>query len=382
MKPNLALSLCAVAFTIAMVGAPPAARADDRPWWMTHRPMQPYLNGDGTFRRLKGSITTSSWSGYAVTASAPYTSASATWQVPDVDYDGGATPYGYEYVFNWVGIGGFGDATLIQIGTELMVSTSGATYFYAWYELYPASDVEIPLSVKAGDTITASLTCIAACSPSQIQTWQLAMKNVTAHTVWTQSFQYQSSMASADWVTEPPYYNGILPLADYGQVTFNPVAANGANPNLSLSANGIIAQVPWGQTSNPSSPVNGNEFSTCWGAKGAALTPCVVGSVAVPPPTSPPPPSLPPPPPANNVSATLTANPTTVTPGQASKLTWTSTNATTCAGNGFTVGNRGKYVTGPFAWASVFPRVTTSYAITCTGAGDPATAMVTVTVKK
>jgi hypothetical protein len=55
----------------------------------THAPMKPYHNPDGTLKRgLRGQITTQTWSRYAVTAGAPYTSASATWQVPDVFYDG------------------------------------------------------------------------------------------------------------------------------------------------------------------------------------------------------------------------------------------------------------------------------------------------------
>ena len=68
--------------------------------------MTAYRNPDGTFMRFKGTIENANWSGYAVTAGAPYSSALATWQVPSVTYDGGSTPYGYEYVFNWVGIGG------------------------------------------------------------------------------------------------------------------------------------------------------------------------------------------------------------------------------------------------------------------------------------
>ncbi len=209
--------------------------------------MEAYRNPDGTFKRLRNVVETNSWSGYAVTAGAPYTSASATWQVPDVTYDGGSTPYGYEYVSNWVGIGGYGDSTLIQLGTELVVSTSGATLFYTWYELYPAPASSISLNVKPGDIVTASLQCIAACSPSQTQTWQLSLTDKTAGSSWTQSFQYQSSMASADWITEPPYYEhppGFLPLANFGAVTYDPVMANGANPNLSLSANGYYCGGP------------------------------------------------------------------------------------------------------------------------------------------
>jgi hypothetical protein len=146
-----------------------------------HHPMQPHLNFDKTWKRgLRNQIITGNWSGYAVTAGAPYTTASATWQVPDIKYDGRSTPYGYEYVTNWVGIGGYGDSTLIQLGTESVVSTSGARTYYVWYELYPAVMQSIPRTVKPGDIVTASLQCTAACSPTQVQTWLLTMTDTTA----------------------------------------------------------------------------------------------------------------------------------------------------------------------------------------------------------
>jgi hypothetical protein len=356
MKPTLLLSGAAVVLAAALAVAPVAAQPAGPADGFTHPPMQPYRNADGTLKRLRGTITTSSWSGYAVTAGAPFTSASATWQVPNVSYDGGNTPYGYEYVFNWVGVGGDGDATLIQLGTESVVSTAGTTTFYAWYELYPATSQLIALTVKPGDIITASLECTAACSPAQTQTWQLNMSDETAGWAWAQSFQYQSSMASAEWITEPPYYNGFLPLADYDQAIFDPVEANRANPNLSLSANGIIALDQWGQTSNPSTPVNGDVFSTCWGS--GSLTPCTAGSFTPPPPV---------------VTASLSANPKSISAGQSSTLSWSSTNATSCAGSGFTA-------SGISGSAVVSPTVTTSYSLTCTAGTDPATAMATVTV--
>ncbi|HXC91338.1 MAG TPA: G1 family glutamic endopeptidase [Stellaceae bacterium] len=371
MKSKLAQGWCAAVFASAVACIPAIAQTQGSSGWVKHRPMEPYHNPDGSFTRLRGVVETTNWSGYAVTAGSPYTSASATWQVPNVTYDGGSTPYGYEYVFNWVGIGGNTDATLIQLGTESIVSTSGAVFFYAWYELYPANDNEIALSVQPGDIVTASLRCTAACSPGQVQTWQLTMADETANSSWTQSFQYQSSMASAEWITEPPYYGGILPLADYGRATFDPVEANGANPNLSLSANGVIAADPWGETSNPSGPVDGNIFSTCWG-KGA-LTPCTAGALASPPALTASTTAAAPPAPA--ASAALSASPpATPLPGIASKLTWSSANATTCKGSGFTA-------SGTSGWALVFPRVTTSYALTCTGKANPVTAMATVTVK-
>jgi hypothetical protein len=320
--------------------------------------MQAKHDADGSFiRGLYGQVTTENWSGYAVTAGAPYAGASATWQIPKVSYDGNTTPYGYENIFNWVGIGGYGDATLIQLGSEGAVSTSGVTSFYVWYELYPAPAQGISHTVKPGDIITASLQCTAACSPSSVQTWQLTMSNETAGWTWTQSFQYQSSMASAEWITEPPYYlTTYEPLADYVQATYDPVEANGTNPNLSLSANGIIAQDPWGETSNPSAPVNGDVFSTCWG--NGSLAPCTAGSFTTPP-VAP--------------TAALSANPKSITAGQSSTLTWSSTHTVSCAGSGFSA-------SGTSGSAVVHPSVTTSYSVTCSGDGESATAMATVTM--
>lgn len=379
MKPNRLHILCAAALVMPVASVPAAAQSNAVAATVKHWPMRPYLNHDGTYKRLNGEIESQNWAGYAVTA-ATYTSASATWQVPNVTNDG--VPNSTEYVINWVGIGGDGDNTLIQLGTEEAASGTGATFFFTWWELYPADIVYTPMVVNPGDIITASLRCTAACSPGRVQTWQLTLTDETANSAWTQSFQYQSSMASAEWITEAPDSgSNVVPLADYRQVTYE-VAANGANPNLSLAANGIFEVDPYGETSNPSAPANGDMFSTCWGAKGASLAPCVAGSVTPSSPAPPAAPPPPPPPPVDNVSASLTATPTTTTnPGQASKLTWTSANATTCAGNGFTVGNSGKFVTGPFAWALVFPRVTTAYSLTCTGAEGTATSMVTVTVK-
>ena len=110
MKSCFAHCLCAAAFAAFATSVPAAAQSDKFRSGAPHRPMEAYRNPDGTFKRLRNVVETNSWSGYAVTAGAPYTSASATWQVPNVTYDGGSTPYGYEYVSNWVGIGGYGDS--------------------------------------------------------------------------------------------------------------------------------------------------------------------------------------------------------------------------------------------------------------------------------
>jgi hypothetical protein len=354
-KQHLAYGLCAVVLANTPVAADTAVPFKG----LTQAPMEPYRNADGTFRRIRNTIVTGYWSGYAVTASAPYSSAAATWQVPTVVYDGVPNPpYNEEAASHWVGIGGYGDSTLIQLGTAGTVFTNGATSYAAWYELYPVGAVQISHPVHPGDIITAALQCTAACAPSSVQTWQLTLTNATAGWTWTKSVQYQSTMASAEWILEAPDVGSVVPLPDYDQATFDLVEANGQNPNLSLSANGIIMQNPWGETSNPSNPVNGNRFSTCWGAIGAPLTPCTAGSFTTPPPAT---------------TASLSASPTKISSGQSSTLTWSSTNASSCIGSNFTA-------SATSGSAVVSPTVTTSYSVSCTGDGDSASALATVTV--
>jgi Peptidase A4 family len=356
MKSNIACILCGAAVAVAVTSGPAVAQTIEPSAVLMNMPMQAHRNADGTIKRgLRNTIVTGYWSGYAATASAPYTSASGTWQVPSASYDG-VTPVD-EYSSTWVGIGGYFDSTLIQLGTYQDVSTANAASYSAWYELYPAGALYIPHAVKPGDIVTASLRCTAACVPNSVQTWQLTMTDETAGWTWNQNVQYQSSMVSAEWILEAPWGSSEYPLADIGQMTFDPVSANGLNPNLSLSANGIQMSDPWGETSNPSDPVNGNAFSTCWGLA-PNYTPCTTGSFTTPP-------SAP--------TASLSANPKSIAAGQSSTLTWSSVNASSCTGSGFPAsGTSGNTV--------VHPSVTTSYAVTCTGNGGSAKALATVTI--
>jgi hypothetical protein len=72
-------------------------------------------------------------------------------------------------------------------------------------------------------------------------------------------------------------------------------------------------------------------------------------------------------------TVTLTANPTSITSGQSSTLTWSSTNATSCSGVNFSP-------SGTSGSSSVSPTITTTYSLTCTGAGGSSSGSATVTV--
>jgi hypothetical protein len=74
-------------------------------------------------------------------------------------------------------------------------------------------------------------------------------------------------------------------------------------------------------------------------------------------------------------TVTFSASATSIPRGQSSTLAWRSTNATACSGTG-----KGFSPLGPSGWLIVSPSTTTTYGVTCTGAGKSASQSATVTV--
>jgi len=117
----------------------------------------------------------------------------------------------------WIGIGGRFDKTLIQAGTE-HDSVNGQEYYSAWYELLPDQAVRIPdISISAGDLITASITLVN----SDTSEWSINIYDVTKGRGFHQTFIYNSSQLSADWIVESPSVEGqVTALANFGTITF------------------------------------------------------------------------------------------------------------------------------------------------------------------
>jgi hypothetical protein len=213
------------------------------------------------------------WSGYGVSGGT-YTAVQGTWIVPAVSYQSYSGSPKVEASSTWIGIGGQeGDPTLIQTGTMQVAGPTGETQYFAWYEILP--DTEVPISpkqypVKAGDTITATIKCTAACGSYALSTWLITLTNANR---WPKPYsitlQYASSLTSVEWIVEGPCINncsssepGFAYLPNYGSTTFSAISVNNANPNLSRSPNGIIMKDPSGKAmSSPSDPVGGNSFT-------------------------------------------------------------------------------------------------------------------------
>ncbi|TMD61727.1 MAG: hypothetical protein E6I87_01855 [Chloroflexi bacterium] len=164
----------------------------------------------------------SNWSGYAATGGT-FTSVTGTWVVPQP----AAASIGAEAT--WVGIGGVNTRDLIQAGTQTMVS-NGSVHYEAWIEMLPDSSQSVALTVRPGDSVTATITERTAGA------WLISIKNNTTSQTYSNTVTYNSSKSSAEWIEEAPSSGrSVVPLNDFGVITFTngSTVKNGQNVTIS-----------------------------------------------------------------------------------------------------------------------------------------------------
>jgi hypothetical protein len=216
-----------------------------RPGVRTARP-------DAPSRRNYG-WSASNWSGYAESGS--FHSITGNWVVPSVSATSRAT-----YSSDWIGIDGFSNNDLIQTGTE-QDYYNRAAHYNAWWEILPAAETAISMTVRPGDHMSASIT------KGSGSTWTITIKDTTRSESFTTQKSYSGPGSSAEWILEAPEVNGrIATLAHYSSPdTFDPGTANGANPGLTSSDSGYMFQSS--QVSTPSNPdADTDGFNMAYGA--------------------------------------------------------------------------------------------------------------------
>lgn len=160
-----------------------------------------------------GSSSSLNWAGYAVTAAAGAVSdVKGSWVVPAIQ---GTCPSTNQYSSFWVGIDGFSSSTVEQTGTD-SDCRRGAPAYYAWYEFYPhPSKVISGLPVHPGDVISAEVAYNGG-------RFTVTIADTTTGASFSASARVNSAQrSSAEWIAEAPSSSGgILPLADFGTVSF------------------------------------------------------------------------------------------------------------------------------------------------------------------
>ena len=203
------------------------------------------------------------WSGYSASGG-KFTGVNATWTVPQVTSTGSL---GTDAA--WVGIGGVSSHDLIQAGTEATVLSSGRTQYQAWIELLPQVSHPVPLAVAPGNSVTVAI------NQQTGGDWQISFKNNTTGATYDRTVQYDSSLSSAEWVEEAPSAGrGVLPLDNFGSVTFSGASAvkDGKNVNLTQAGARPITMIGSGNQplATPSVVIDGSGFTVTRTANSAA----------------------------------------------------------------------------------------------------------------
>ena len=162
--------------------------------------------------------TSSNWAGYAVSTSAgAVTDVKGSWIEPKLQSPSAANTYS---AF-WVGIDGYSSSTVEQIGTDLDTNASGKAVYYAWYEMYPSSPVDISMTINPGDQISGQVQY------SGSNKFTLTLTDVTTNKTFSTVQTLKSAqMSSAEWIAEAPSSSkGVLPLANFGTVSFSAASA-------------------------------------------------------------------------------------------------------------------------------------------------------------
>lgn len=164
--------------------------------------------------------TSLNWSGYASLPEGAknITAVTATWTVPQIKPNSNQS-----HTAIWVGMDGFNNETVEQIGTE-HEAINGIQKNTAWFDMYPLPAYQIngfPLHV--GDVIQAEV------EHKGHQEFQLSIVNHTQHVYAIVPSRYtQSKLAkrnSAEWIVEALYSSAVEPLSEFHEVAFTNCAA-------------------------------------------------------------------------------------------------------------------------------------------------------------
>ena len=214
-------------------------------------------NGPAHPGGIRHQAESTNWSGYAGTTGT-YTSVSASWTQP-----AGKCSRGDQYAAFWVGLDGYNSSTVEQTGSEVDCIGRTAKY-YAWYEMYPGPSENYSNTVRAGDHFNATVTWDGG------ENFTLYIADTTrgwSHTT-NASLGSTPALSSAEVIVEAPcctFSGGILPLADFGTMSFTGSTANGSAIGNAGGVTEIIMVDNSGRAKDSISALTSKEnFSATW----------------------------------------------------------------------------------------------------------------------
>jgi Peptidase A4 family len=238
------------------------ARAAFLKYMSSHRPRVHSVAPPLAASEGSTSAPATNWAGFADVEGGSNTisSVSGQWVIPYVQCPSGNYRYQDAFIAQWVGIDGFDDETVEQLGSATQCF-EGVTYYYVWYEMFPAGTVEAGTVAcinnnvncpQPGDHITASVTVTPA---GATKNYTLALTDFTRP---QESFLVKASCAastcldsSAEWIVERPAFElpfgfQILPLVNFFQTGFSDgkLTSGGRTTHIERFQDGTVYDVP------------------------------------------------------------------------------------------------------------------------------------------
>jgi Peptidase A4 family len=165
-------------------------------------------------------VSSRNWGGYvAGRPGTKFRSVQATFFVPYLDC--ASTPDSFSG--HWVGLDGFGSATVEQDG--ILAACQGSTPVYsAWYEMFPLPPVYSSMTIRPGNTIVASVYYHA-----RTHQYTLRLSDTTRSEHFTKTATCPSGVTcqrdSAEAISEAPSDgSGVLPLSDFRAESYSSIA--------------------------------------------------------------------------------------------------------------------------------------------------------------
>lgn len=130
----------------------------------------------------------------------------------------------------WVGLG----TSPEQIGTDADCTATGQVLYYAWYEFVPAPPTTIKITVKPGDSLSASVGVVADTVTVKLR------DNTTGAAFSRRVVLTRPDTGTAEWIAEASsdcqVSNRVdndcrpVPLTDFGKAVFTNASASSAGP--------------------------------------------------------------------------------------------------------------------------------------------------------
>jgi hypothetical protein len=199
--------------------------------------------------------TSTNWSGYSVDGPNA-TAVTGNWTVRPATCARRETSWSSP----WVGIDGDTSSTVEQTGTDTDCNR-GAPSYYAWWEMYPAPTQMISNPIRAGDSMTGSVTYASSAFTMTL------IDHTAGWTFRTTQSSTNAQRSSVEWIVEGPS-NGTL--TDFGTLNFGTDSATINNTSHSLdqfgsAANAITMTTKKGVVrAEPGTLGSGGAFADTW----------------------------------------------------------------------------------------------------------------------